>query len=253
MTAAIAFAMLSVIAVVIVPLAPGIEASGSEVVDHFEGHAGMVRVRALLAAVALLALVVVLANARERLDGPAGHVFTVGAAVLVAQVGVQLWLTAGLALHASNLDPVLARTFNDVMSMWGPVLTVAGLLLAGPVIWACRRGRFPYWLAIIAAAFAVEKCVEVLTIIGPAGSFIAPGGPMTVFLGGALFLVFLFALGVAAALPGDSEVVADPSDESSSVKAGRPSVEQRATESDTLPLLSDSPDRDPRAHRGEPS
>ena len=39
-----------------------------------------------------------------------------------------------------------------------------------------------------------------LTIIGPVGSFIAPGGPMNVYLGGLLFGVFLFALGLAVAL-----------------------------------------------------
>ena len=42
---------------------------------------------------------------------------------------------------------------------------------------------------------------ELLTIIGPIGSFIAPGGPMTVFGGGTLFGVFFFALGLDLALP----------------------------------------------------
>lgn len=208
LAAAIGFAVLSVIAVVVVPLGPGIELPGSELVAHLAANAGVIRLRALLTALALIALVVVIGHARERIDGPAGHIFIVGAAVLVASMMVQLSLTAGLALHASNLDPVTARTFGDIASMWGPLLTVSAILLAGPVIWAARQGRFPRWLGVVAAVFAVEQVVEMLTIVGPAGSFIAPGGPMTVFLGGGLFLVFLCALGFGTALPMDGQALA---------------------------------------------
>jgi hypothetical protein len=35
--------------------------------------------------------------------------------------------------------------------------------------------------------FATEQFVELVTIIGPSGTFIAPGGAMNMFLGGALF------------------------------------------------------------------
>ena len=199
--AAVAFAVLSVLAVIVVPLGPGIDQPGSEVVDHLSAYGGAVRVRALLGALALLALVVVVGYARERLEGAAGHIFVVGAALLAAQVVVHLGLTAGLALHASSLDPPTARTVADVAAMWGPLLTVAGLLLAGPVIWAARESRFPRWLGTVAAVFAVEQLVGMLTIIGPAGSFIAPAGPMSDFLGGGLFLGFLCALGFATALP----------------------------------------------------
>ena len=104
-------------------------------------------------------------------------------------------------LHASSLDPATARVLADIASMWGPLMTVAALMLAGPVIWAARHGRFPHWLGVVAAVFAVEQLIGLLTIIGPPGSFIAPGGPMTVYLGGGLFLIFLFALGVGAAQP----------------------------------------------------
>lgn len=199
--AAIAFAVLSVFAVVVVPLGPSTDLPGSELVAHVSAHAGMIRLRALLTALALIALVVVIGHARERMEGAVGHIFVLGAAVLVAMTVAQVSVTAGLALHASNLDPVTARTLGDVASMWGPLLTVAAILLAGPVIWTARQGRFPWWLGLVAAVFVVEQVVEMLTIIGPVGSFIAPGGPMNVFLGGGLFLVFLGALGFGVALP----------------------------------------------------
>jgi len=201
LVAAVAFAVLSVFAVVVVPLGPGVERPGADVVEHLGAHAGMIRLQTLLTALALLALAVVVGYARDRLDGPAGYVFTVGASVLIAQVGIAAWFNAGLVLHAGSLDPGTARTLADIASMWGPLLTVAAIMLAGPVVWAARQGRFPRWLAVIAAVFVVEQFVELLTIIGPVGSFIAPGGPMNVFLGGALFGVFFFALGLALALP----------------------------------------------------
>lgn len=201
MAAAVVFAVLSVFAVVVVPLGPGIERSGSDVVEHVTAHAGMIRVQALLTALAMLAAVVIIGYARDRLDGPAGYIFTVGAAVLIAQVGVQVWFSTGLALHPSTLEPATARTLADIASMWGPLLTVAAILMSGPVVWAARGGRLPRWMGLVAAVFVVEQFVELLTIIGPVGSFIAPGGPMTVFGGGTLFGVFFFALGLALALP----------------------------------------------------
>lgn len=201
MAAAVAFAVLSVFAVVVVPLGPGTDRPGSEIVDHITAHAGMIRLQVLLSAAALLAAAVVFGHARQRLDGPAGHLFTIGAAVLIAQVGVQMWFSAGLALHPGLLEPGLARVLSDVASMFGPLLTVAAILLAGPVVWAGRLGRFPRWMALIAAVFVVEQCVELLTIIGPVGSFIAPGGPMTLFGGGVLFGVFVFGLGMSLGLP----------------------------------------------------
>ena len=201
LAAAVAFAVLSVFAVVVVPLGPGVDRPGSEVVEYIGAHAGMIRLQALLTALALLATVVIVGYARDRLDGPAGYIFTVGAAVLIAQVGLQVWFSSGLALHPATLEPATARTLADIVAMWGPLLTVAAILLAGPVVWAGRHGRFPRWMSVVAAVFVVEQFVELLTIIGPVGSFIAPGGPMNVFGGGALFGVFFFALGLALGLP----------------------------------------------------
>jgi hypothetical protein len=50
-----------------------------------------------------------------------------------------------------------------------------------------------------------------LTIIGPVGSFIAPGGPLTIFGGGVLFGVFFFALGLAVGVPDEQPAEATAS------------------------------------------
>ncbi|WP_243841507.1 hypothetical protein [Mycobacterium sp. DL592] len=201
LTAGVAFAVLSVAALLVAPPGPGVDRPGSAVVDHLTSHASAIRWQALLTALSLLAMVVVVGFARQRLDGPAGHIFIIGAAVFVGQVGIEVWFTAGLTLHPGGLEPATARAVMDVAAMWGPLLTIADLMLAGPIVWGARQGRFPQWLAVIAAVFAVEQFVELVTIIGPVGSFIAPGGPMNLILGGALFVVFVVALGVAVAMP----------------------------------------------------
>ncbi len=84
--------------------------------------------------------------------------------------------------------------------MWGPVLTAADIMVAIPILVAANADRFPRWLAILAAVFAVEQLIETTTIIGPPGSFISPGGPMNFYLGGSLFIVFFLALGVALSM-----------------------------------------------------
>ena len=49
--------------------------------------------------------------------------------------------------------------------------------------------------------------IETITIIGPPGSFISPGGAMNFYVGGPLFVVFFLALGIALSLeqqPGEA-------------------------------------------------
>ena len=89
--------------------------------------------------------------------------------------------------------------------MWGPIMTAADIMVAVPILLAANAGRFPRWLGILAAVFAVQQLIETITIIGPPGSFISPGGAMNFYVGGPLFVVFFAALGVALSLPQPTE------------------------------------------------
>ena len=191
--------MLFTVALLMVPTLPGTDQPASAVVSHLRDHADALRVQALLLTLGFLALAIVLAYARSRLDGPAGYAFTIGSALIIAEFSVELWFTGGLALHATSLDPVVARTVADLALMFGPILTVADVIVAVPIVLGAKAGRFPRWLGVLAAVFALEQFVETVTIIGAPGAFISPGGPMNMFLGGALFIVFFLALGVSAA------------------------------------------------------
>jgi hypothetical protein len=204
LVAGIVFAVLFVVGLLMVPPLPGTDQSASAVVSYFRDHSGLVRLQALLLTLSCLALVTVLAYARTRLEGPAGYAFTIGSALIIAEFGIELWFTSGLALHANTLDPRVARTVADVAVMFGPILTVADVIVAVPIALAAKAGRFPRWLGVLAAIFALEQFVETVTIIGGPGLFISPGGAMNMFLGGALFIVFFLALGVSTSLTNDA-------------------------------------------------
>ncbi|MCV7154484.1 hypothetical protein [Mycolicibacterium pyrenivorans] len=201
MIAGIAFAVLYAAAVLVIPALP-------------DADDGAARVRALLLAFSAFALAVVLAFARDRLSGPAAHLFTVGSALLLAQLCVAIWFTGGPALRPGQLDTAAARVIGDVGSMWLPAATVANILVAVPILLAANEDRFPRWLGIGTAVFTVEQLLETITVIGPPGSFIAPGGPMNHYLGGTLTVAFFLAVGICLSLPesapDDTATVAEP-------------------------------------------
>lgn len=182
--AGIAFAVLYATAVLVLPALPGPDA-------------GVVRIQGLFLAFSALAVVVVLAFARDRLVGPPSHLFTLGSALLVAQVCLAVWFTAGPALRPGQVTVGTARALDDIGAMWLPVATIANILVAIPILLSANDGHLPRWMGTVAAVFTVEQLIETITIIGPAGSFISPGGPMNQYLGGTLTAAFFLALGIA--------------------------------------------------------
>ena len=88
--AGVAFAVLYATAVLLIPALP-------------TADSGLVRTQALLLAFSALAVVVVLAFARDRLAGPAAHLFTIGSSVTVAQLCVAVWFIAGPALRPGQV------------------------------------------------------------------------------------------------------------------------------------------------------
>jgi hypothetical protein len=197
--AGVVFAALFTAALLIVPPLPGIDKSGEAIVAHMVAHGSALRLQALLVALGSLALVIVLAHARTRLDGAAGYVLTIGSALIITEFAVEMWFTSGLALHAASLNPATARALADVALMWGPLLTVADVMVAVPIALACVQGKFPRWVGALGAIFAVEQLIETVTIVGGPG-LIEPGGTMNLYVGGPLFLVFFLALGRRPAL-----------------------------------------------------
>jgi hypothetical protein len=214
MIAGIAFAVLFAAALLMVPTLPGIDKPGYDIVSHVNEHSDAMRAQGLLVAFGCLALVVVLGCARDRLSGPAAYVFTIGSAVILVETSIAMWITTGLALHPDQLGSATARTIADIVAMWGPILTVANIMAAVPILLAANVGHLPRWLGILAAVFAIQQLIETITIIGPPGSFISPGGSMNLYVGGPLFVVFFLALGIALSLEQPTSDQPETDDES---------------------------------------
>ncbi|MGE2728921.1 hypothetical protein ACQI4F_05555 [Mycolicibacterium vaccae] len=211
MIAGVAFAVLYATAVLILPAAAGDDPAA-------------LRARALMLAFAALALGFLASVVRERLTGPPAHLFTLGTALLLAQLCVAVWLSAGPAIRPGQVNGGTAATLDDIGALWLPTATIANLLVAIPILLTANEGRLPHWLGVGAAVFVVEQLIETITIIGPPGSFISPGGPMNVYLGATLSAVFFLAVGVEVARP-EAAAQPDPAPEEPAREQPAPSDE----------------------------
>ncbi len=196
----IGLAVLYIAAAATLGTTPDPDDRAATVAGWFRDHGGNVRTWMWLLTLGLPLLAVVASFIRGHLPAPHGDIFFFGAVALAAETAIQGWLWAGMAWHANQLAPTTARTLLDVASYWGPVLTSASIAMLAPIAilgWQ-RRAGLPRWLGIVAAVTLIEQIVETITIFGHRG-FIAPGGPMNLYLGGPLFLIVVVALGVTVA------------------------------------------------------
>lgn len=101
-----------------------------------------------------------------------------------------------MSWHADQLQPAMARSILDVASFWGPALTGTTITMLAPVtVLALQSETLPRWLGVVTGIALLEQLVETITIFGRQG-FIAPGGPMNLYLGAGLVAVALLCLGV---------------------------------------------------------
>jgi hypothetical protein len=189
---------------------PGAAAGGREVADWFVTQGGHARWYAWSATLVVPVFAVFAAQVRARLPAPHRDVFLIGAVAFLAETTVSTWFWAGLAWHADQLQPATARALLDVASFWGPALNGVTITMLAPVVvlsWG-RHAVLPRWLGAVGALALVEQTVETITIFGRDG-FIAPGGPMNVYLGAGLVSVWILCLGIRLGRygPGDPGAV----------------------------------------------
>jgi apolipoprotein N-acyltransferase len=194
----IAFGVLYLAAALVLGQTPDAGDNGQTVVNWFRDHGDQVRVWAWLLTLTLPLFATFAALVRAELPSPYRDVFFFGAIALGAETAVQGWFWLGMSWHAGQLQPATARTLLDVASFWGPVLTSATVTMLAPVALLAIRGAggLPRWLGVVAGVALIEQVIETITIFGRNG-FIAPGGPMNVYLGAGLTALSLVCLGVA--------------------------------------------------------
>jgi hypothetical protein len=214
LVAALAYVVPLVIGLFVMPVAPGVTASGRELVAFYRAHGDEVRLGVWVATLTVIPLALLLAHIRMRLVGLAREVMGIGSVSLIVLTCVWLWSGAGLALHADTLRPDVARTVADVSAFYGPVLTVSIALLVGAVGMAAWRGDggLPRWLAYVSGVYAAEQLIETITVFGHEG-FIAPGGDMNFGLGAGMLLIWLVAAAVATSREAPGPTRASDGDE----------------------------------------
>jgi hypothetical protein len=200
LSATIGFGVLYLAATIALGSTPDAGDDGQAVAAWFRDNDGHVRAWAWLLTLSGPVFATYAALVRARLPSPHRDIFFFGALAFAAETAVQAWLWAGMAWHANELQPATARTLLDVASFWGPVLTATTVTMLAPVVVLALRGDagLPRWLGWVSAVAVAEQLVETITIFGRHG-FIAPGGPMNIYLGAGLVAVALLSLGITAA------------------------------------------------------
>jgi len=196
-------AILSVLALLVWGTPPAAAETGAQVVGWFREHRDAARWWTWILTVAMPPAAIMFALLRRLLPAPHSDVFLIGAISYLVALSVQAWIWGGLALHADQLEPAIARTVLDIGVLFGPVLTGATTTMIAPVTLLALRGRagLPMWLGLLGAVAFGEQAVETITIFGSTG-FTQPGGAMNLQLGAGLTLAWMVAFGVWGGIKG---------------------------------------------------
>ncbi len=197
LAATAAVAILSVLALLVWGTPPAAAETGAQVVGWFREHRDAARWWTWILTVAMPPAAIMFALLRRLLPAPHSDVFLIGAISYLVALSVQAWIWGGLALHADQLEPAIARTVLDIAVLFGPVLTGATTTMIAPVTLLALRGRagLPMWLGLLGAVAFGEQAIETITIFGSTG-FTQPGGAMNLQLGAGLTLAWMVAFGV---------------------------------------------------------
>jgi hypothetical protein len=200
LSATVGFGLLYLAAALVLGSTPDAGDDGQAVATWFQDHDGQVRTWMWLLTLSTPLFATFAALVRAQLPAPHRDVFFFGAIALAVETAIQGWVWAGMAWHASELQPATARTLLDIASFWGPVLTSTTVTMLAPVVLLAfgDGARLPRWLGIVCGVALAEQLIETITIFGRHG-FIAPGGPMNLYLGAGLVAVSVLCLGIAAA------------------------------------------------------
>ena len=171
---------------------PTVDSSGQEIIEWFSNNGARARIYAWTSAFVSLGLAIFGGQIADILPSPHRYIFLAGALGSAITAQVQAWFWAGLALHPQDLDPAVARTLFDIPAYWGPLVNGSTTTMAAAVavLGFGVSPIIPRWLTWLSVVFLAEQAIETVTVFGKTG-FIAPGGPMNVYLGGLLGFLWI--------------------------------------------------------------
>ncbi len=203
LAATIAWAVLMGAGLTVLGTPPAASESGEQVVAWFRENRDAARFFVWALTVATPVIAVMIALLRRLILGAYRNVFLIGGASFIVSGAVFSWTWGGLTLHASSLDPMIARTVLDVAVFFGPVFTGTTITMIAPVTILALNSRagLPRWIGVWGLIAVVEQALETITIFGSTG-FTQPNGAMNFQLGAGLTIGWLVAFGIWGGLRG---------------------------------------------------
>jgi hypothetical protein len=197
LAATIAYALLMGGGLAVLGTPPAASESGEQVVAWFRENREAARWFVWTLTVATPVLAVMVALLRRLIPAPYRDVFLIGGVSWIVSGAVFSWSWAGLALHASSLNPAIARTVLDVAIFFGPVFTGTTVTMIAPVtiLALSNRSGLPWWIGAWGLIAVAEQAIETITIFGSTG-FTQPNGAMNFQLGASLTMGWLLAFGI---------------------------------------------------------
>ncbi|WP_170764557.1 hypothetical protein [Ruegeria lacuscaerulensis] len=171
---------------------PNIGSTGVEIVAWFTENGSRARTYAWASTFVSLGLMIFAGQVSALLPSPNRYVFIAGVFGFALTAQVQAWIWAGLAYSPSGAPVGTARAIFAIAAFWGPVVNASTTAMAASVavLGFGEHKTVPSWLAWLSLVFGIEQAIETITIFGHSG-FIAPGGTMNVYLGGALGFIWV--------------------------------------------------------------
>ncbi len=166
---------------------PTINSSGVDIVEWFTSNGVRARTYTWTAALFSMGLAIFGGQVAAVMPKPNSYIFLAGVLGFAITAQVQAWFWAGLAFDPQALNPAAARTVFVMAAFWGPLVNGSTTAMAIAFVALGFRASpiIPNWLTWLSILFFLEQAIETITVFGKTG-FIAPGGTMNVYLGGAI-------------------------------------------------------------------
>jgi hypothetical protein len=188
--AAVGFVVLFVVSTAIAGTTPNVGAAPSKIATYFDDHHKAIEIGVVLVGIALVLLVLVLAQVvdllRSAMQGDVAVAFSIGGAAFTAVLaaGIALYGACGqLAAGGSGAD--IVRSLYRVSEFVFVPLYWLGLTMVIPLAVAAVRGALPRW------SLRLNVVVAVLLVLG--GISVRGGGALAVGTGA---LAWVGALGL---------------------------------------------------------
>jgi len=203
LVATIAWAVLMGAGLVVLGTPPAASETGEQVVAWFSENRDAARWFVWAMTVATPVLAVMIALLRRLIPSPYRDVFLIGGVSWIVSGAVFSWSWGGMALHATALEPAIARAVLDVAVFFGPVFTGTTVTMIAPVTILALQNQagLPRWIGVWGFVAVVEQAVETITIFGSTG-FTQPNGAMNFQLGAGLTIGWLVVFGIWGGLRG---------------------------------------------------